>query len=57
MICKTCITAGMINKRGLAFVKSGKNAAAASLFRTAESMHDECRGCDCQHTVRTKMTQ
>jgi hypothetical protein len=57
MICKTCVTAGMINKRGLKIIDMDRKWDAKREFDTATSLHDECRGCDCQHTVGMKMTQ
>jgi hypothetical protein len=57
MICKTCITAGMLNMRGLKMVDLDRRKEAESLFQAALGTHDECRGCDCQHTVGMKMTQ
>jgi hypothetical protein len=57
MICKNCVTGGMLNLRGLYLVQLDRSADAKGLFNAAESMHDECRGCDCQHTVGMKMVQ
>lgn len=51
MICKPCLTAGELNKRGRGLRKSERDRDAESAFEQARFFHDECRGCDCQHTV------
>lgn len=51
MICKPCLTAGELNKRGRGLRASERTRDAEAAFEQARFFHDECRGCDCQHTV------
>lgn len=42
----------MLNQRALQHVKDGQVRAAEAAFTQAEFMHDECKGCYCQHRTR-----
>jgi hypothetical protein len=56
MICGSCKTAGELNQRGLYHVECGEIKAAETKFTQSEFFHDECKGCDCQHTTRLKVS-
>lgn len=52
MTCSSCKTAGELNRRGLYLIEQDKIRQAEELFLMAEEMHDECKGCTCQHDTR-----
>lgn len=54
MICTDCRTAGNLNERGLTAMIEDKKKAAETCFTQSEFMHDQCRGCDCQHHTRSQ---
>jgi hypothetical protein len=54
MICTDCRTAGNLNERGLTAMIEDKKKAAETCFAQSEFMHDQCRGCDCQHHTRSQ---
>ena len=51
MICKSCTTAGDLNKRGVGLRKADFKRDAEATFERARFFHDDCVGCDCQHVV------
>ena len=52
MTCSGCKAAAELNKRGLYMMQQNKLKQAEELFRLSEEMHDECKGCTCQHDTR-----
>lgn len=58
MICKSCRTAGELNKRGLGLRDADKLRDAEAAFEQARFFHDDCvSGCLCQHVVGIRMIQ
>lgn len=60
MICKSCRTAGELNKRGLGLRDADKLRDAEASFEQARFFHDDCVGatsCQCQHIVGIKMVR
>lgn len=56
MICKSCMTAGELNKRGLGLRDADKLRDAEATFERAQFFHDDCQGgCNCQHVVGLRM--
>jgi hypothetical protein len=56
MICVSCKTAGELNQRGLYHIERDEVRAAETVFEQSEFFHDECKGCDCQHMTRVKVS-
>jgi len=52
MVCKACLSAGEMTKRGRHQVEAERKDLARDSFMAAQAFHDECRGhCDCQHWI------
>ena len=57
MICSDCKIGGELNARGVALLNAGNVHKAEETFDAAQSVHDRCRGCVCQHTVGVDLVQ
>lgn len=54
MVCSSCKTAGELNERGLKLMERGEVRGAETAFDQSEFFHDDCVGCDCQHSTRVR---